>query len=189
MKIRHARFEDAPAVARVLVDTFMESNRGILSEEAWQRRKRDWTYEVSARNWESAITEITNGSDPYSCLYVAEDDAGEIVGMAYGCPAKEGTPPLDTGEVSVLYVLESYQRQGIGRALTQVTAAHLARLGMTKLHICTPAANAPGRVFYEKIGGVVVGERDDYEDGELTKLVVYEWADIQQLANGAEAFV
>ena len=31
--------------------------------------------------------------------------------------------------------------------------------------------------------------RDDYEDGELIPLVVYEWADIQQLANGAEAYL
>jgi ribosomal protein S18 acetylase RimI-like enzyme len=189
MKIRHARFEDADAIAHVLVDTFMASNREVLSEEAWQRRKREWTYEVSARNWETVLTELADGSDPLSCLYVAEDEHGEIVGMCYGCPAQESKPPIDTGEIDVLYVLESHQHQGIGRALTKVTAAHLARLGMTKLHICTPVANAPGRVFYERIGGVEVGGRDDYSDGERIPLVIYEWADIQQLVNGAEEYL
>ena len=50
-------------------------------------------------------------------------------------------------------------------------------------------ANAPGRFFYERIGGVIIGERDDFTDGELIPLVVYEWADLQELASGADAYL
>src|SRR4051812_18446195 len=174
MKVRLAQYEDAPVMAHVIVDTFLSSNRGILSDEALQRRKVEWTYEASARNWQRAITEIATGINPRECIYVAEDESGEIAGLAVGSPAPEAT---DAGEIGALYVRECNQRQGIGRALVQATAVHLARLGMTKLHIRTQAANSQSRRFYEKIGGI----HDDYGDGELIVLVVYEWPDIQVL--------
>lgn len=186
MKIRPARSEDAPAIARVLVDTFLESNRGLMSEEAWQRRKQEWTYEVSARNWRETVEEIEQGASTRLCLFVAEDDAGEVVGLSYACPSKDENDAEDVGELDVLYVQTSHQRQGIGRALVQATAAHLAQVGVQKLHICTPENNIPGRVFYDRLGGRIIGKRDDYEDGELCVLVVYEWDDIHSLIGKSE---
>jgi ribosomal protein S18 acetylase RimI-like enzyme len=187
MKIRLATVEDARGMARVIVDTFLAANRGVLSEEAWQRRKEEWTHEVSARNWEASINEIASGASPNECIYVAEDETGAIVGLAMGCPSSDESAAKNgglkaIGEVNVLYVSESHQRQGIGRSLVQATAAHLARFGMTKLRIVTPEANTEGRVFYEKIGGHIVGMRADYNDGELIPLVVYEWPDIHIFA-------
>lgn len=187
MKIRLATVDDARGMARVIVDTFLAANRGVLSEEAWQRRKAEWTHEVSARNWESAINGIADSSSPTECIYVAEDETGEIVGVAMGCPSPDENDPKDIGpknigEVNLLYVSESHQKQGIGRALVQATAAHLARSGMTKLHIATAEANTEGRIFYERIGGRIVGTRQDFGDGEPLPLVVYEWPDIHIFA-------
>ena len=187
MKIRPASYEDALPMARVIVDTFLSSNRGIMSEAAWLKRKQEWTYEVSAGNWAEAVEEIKSGKTPLCCLYVAEDERGEVVGLAYGCPSKDAADPKEVGEIDILYVRESHQRKGIGRALAQATAAHLARLGMTRLHICTPVENKEGRVFYDRLGGQVVSTRDDYEDGELCVLVVYEWPDMQAFANRGKA--
>jgi ribosomal protein S18 acetylase RimI-like enzyme len=186
MKIRLAQIEDAPEMARVIVDTFLATNRGVLSEQAWQRRKEEWTYEVSANNWRNAIDEIADGVEANSCIYVAEAETSEVVGLAMGCPVKEeaeakAVGSTAIGEVDVLYVSQSHQRQGIGRALLQATAAHLARLGMTKLHICTPVANTEGRIFYDRLGGRIIGTRDDYSDGELIPLVIYEWENINAL--------
>ncbi len=183
MKIRLAKVEDALGMARVIVDTFLSSNRGIMSEEALRKRKEEWTYVVSAGNWKKAIEGIADGAMPLSCLYVAEAETGEIVGLALGGPSKDENDPAEVGEIDVLYVSESYQRKGIGRALARAAAAHLARFGMTRLHICTPTANTEGRIFYDRIGGQVIGTREDYEDGELIPLVVYEWPDMQTFAN------
>jgi ribosomal protein S18 acetylase RimI-like enzyme len=181
MKIRPAQIEDTLPLARVLVDTFLASNRGIMSEVALERRRQEWTYEVSAANWEKLLREIAETGDKIQCLFVAEDDSGEIIGMAFGCPSKDANAAKTMGELDVLYVAEKSQRQGVGRALTQATASHLGRAGMTSLQICTPEANEQGRRFYDKLGGRIVGTRDDDEDGEITRLVVYEWPDISAL--------
>ena len=183
IKIRPAQLDDALPMGKVIVDTFLASNRGLMSEAAWQRRKENWTYEVSAGNWRDLMLEIAAGRAPATCLYVAEDEAGKVVGMALGCPSKDEQDRADVGEIDVLYVSEAYQRRGIGSLLTQATAAHLARAGMTRLHICTPANNVQGRRFYEKLGGRVEGMREDDEDGEVVTLVVYAWSDIHTLVN------
>lgn len=174
-------------MARVIVDTFLETNRGLMSDAAWQRRKDEWTYDVSARDWQETIEAIAESHTPPMCIYVAEDDGGEVVGFAYACPSKD-EEDVDSqafiGEIDVLYVRKSHQRQGYGRALAQKAAAYLAHCGMTKLHICTPDNSPDSRRFYEKLGGQVVRTRDDFEDGEKIVLVVYEWQDIWAFANG-----
>ena len=196
MKIRPAQVEDAPAMGRVIVDTFMASNQGILSEEALQRRRQEWTREDSARNWERALRQIAGEESPRECIFVAEDENGEVVGLAMGSPAsyerekneeveptgEEAPREENIGEVTVLYVLPSHQGQGIGRALVMATAAQLARWEMTKLRIYTLSANVAGRRFYEKIGGIVVGTVNDVGEGEVIPMVVYEWAQIQTLS-------
>jgi len=52
---------------------------------------------------------------------------------------------------------------------------------MTVLQIGCLAANAPGRRFYEAIGGRLVGERLFDEAGFMLPEVVYEWADMHTL--------
>lgn len=188
MKIRPAQAADAPVMARVIIDTFLETNRGLMSEAAWQRRKDEWTYDVSARYWLEVIEAIKHGDVPMMCLFVAEDERGDVVGFAYGCPSSDELEngedcQVVIGEVDVLYVRKSHQRQGYGRALAQATALYLARRGMKKLHICTPDNSVDSRRFYEKLGGQVVKTRDDFEDEEKIVLVVYEWADIWAFAN------
>jgi ribosomal protein S18 acetylase RimI-like enzyme len=182
MKIRLATIEDALPMARVFVDTFLAVNRGVMPEEWMQKRKQMWPYELFAHDYQQVIAEIAEDFRPRTCVYVAEDETGKVVGFSLGCPSKDEEAPEEVGEIDLLYVSENYQRKGIGRALAQAAAAHLARLGMTRLHILTPIDHTQGRSFYDKLGGQVVGTRDDYDDGELITLVIYEWADMQAFA-------
>lgn len=184
MKIRPARVEDALAMARVLIDTFMATNRETMSAEAYQKRQQEWTYEVSARNWASFLSEIANGEQPRCCVYVAEGETGEVIGLADGCPSKTPGDGEEVGELDVLYVAESHQRQGVGRALVQTVAADLADKGMPTLHICTPVVATEARRFYERLGGRAIGTRDDDEDGEVVQLVIYEWKEARLLLGG-----
>lgn len=181
MLIRRARIDDAQGMARVIVDTFLQANQGVLSDEALQRRRQEWTYDVSARNWSETLRDIEDGADPSTCIYVAVD-GDEIVGLALGCPSEEGGA---VGEVGVLYVRADYQRRGIGRRLVQAVAAHLARLGMPVLHIATALASAQSRRFYESLGGQLIGTREDHNDGEPLLLVVYEWQDTRPLVEAS----
>lgn len=183
MVIRAAHLDDAPAMGRVIVDTFLSAHQGMMPQEAWNKRKAEWTPEVSARNWERALQEVAQDPDCRDCIYVAEDESGEVVGLAMGVPSE--TQSADSaeqiGEVSVLYVRQSCQGQGIGRRLVQAVATHLAQNGISTLHIAVLKSNAPARRFYEAIGGQIVGEREIDEEGFLLPEVVYGWKDITVL--------
>ena len=50
-------------------------------------------------------------------IYVAENDAGDIIGIAMGGP-ESSNHPLYTGAIYFLYLLPAYHRRGIGRQLT-----------------------------------------------------------------------
>jgi ribosomal protein S18 acetylase RimI-like enzyme len=180
MVVRVARVEDAPGMARVMVDTFLSAHRGQMPEEAWRKRREEWTYEVSENSWARKLREIEDDR-PQECIYVALDDAGDVAGLAVGGPPRADGPE-DTGEIHMLYVRESHQRRGLGRLLVQAVAAHLAQMGRHQLLIGCLAANAPARRFYEALGGRLVGEREYDEDGVMLPEVVYGWPDTQALA-------
>lgn len=172
-----AQIKDAPAMARVMVDTWLVTYRHQIPDAAWQKRKEEWTYAVSEKGWTECLTEIAQG-DPM-CIFVAEADANTIAGLAVGYPTDDDK----IGEISALYVSEMYQGQGVGRRLIQAVATQLAEKGVTTLHIGVLAANESARAFYEAIGGRVVGERHFDEDGVLLPEVVYGWPDIMYFVN------
>src|SRR5262245_14134294 len=87
MTVREANRSDVPAMAHVMVDTFLSAHRGHIPEEVWKWRQQNWTYEVSARGWERTLKGIVDGSSPAECLYVAERGPGGIIGIAGGAPA------------------------------------------------------------------------------------------------------
>ena len=70
-----------------------------------------------------------------------------------------------SGEIKILYVHTSYQRQGIGRKLLLVLAADLASKGAKILRISTYLANTPARDFYETLGGKLIAERTFEDEG------------------------
>lgn len=178
MTVRVARAEDAPAMARVIVDTGRLAHRDHVPKELLLREQPSYeeAYAESECNWLRFLGEIADGICPRDCAYVAEDEAGAVVGLAVGGPAREPAPE-NTGEIRVLYVRESHQRRGFGHRLVQAVAAHLAQMGMPALRIGCLAANTPGRRFYEALGGRVIGAREFNQEGVMLPEVVYGWPD------------
>src|SRR5262245_900776 len=178
MIVRAAREGDASVMARVIVDTGRSAHRDQVPKELLLLPTPSYeeAYDESERNWVRFLREIADGTCPRNCAYVAEDEAGQVVGLAVGGAAGENAPE-NTGEVRVLYVRQGQHRQGHGRRLVRAVAAHLAQLGMPALRIGCLAANAPARRFYEALGGQVVGERHFEQDGFLLPEVVYGWKD------------
>lgn len=178
-RVRAARLEDVLAMSRVFVDTFRTAHRGQVPEHLLLKR----TYESSARGWERTLREIAEAEDPQEYVCVAEDTAGEIVGIAMGGPPADW--PFDdanraahpTGECYALYVDTSRQRCGIGRALVADLAAFLVSRGRRRLSIGVLAVNARARAFYEGIGGTLLGQRHFDDHGVLLDEVVYIWDD------------
>jgi ribosomal protein S18 acetylase RimI-like enzyme len=163
-------------MARVLIETTRHAFRAFMPLDSLLA----FTYEESAHNW--ARTLRTMRADPQckDCLYVAESDAGEIVGLAMGGPERTGQLGY-AGEVKVLVVLPGSQRQGVGRRLVETVVAHLVQQGMASFLIRVVAPNAPARRFYEALGGQRVPEVQEQieEDGTVLDQIAYGWPDAQ----------
>lgn len=183
MTIRTAGLADAPALGRVMVETWLSAHRGQMPDAAWQKRADEWTPQVSARAWARLLSEHADGEHPRIVLLVVEHDAGELEALALGSAAEDGESDA-TARIDALYVLPDRQGQGIGRLLLRETARELVKLGFTKLHISVLSANRPARAFYEAMGGHEIGQRMFDEEGYLLPGCVYEWSDLNDLSPG-----
>jgi ribosomal protein S18 acetylase RimI-like enzyme len=176
--IRPATIADAPAMAQVMVDTWLVAHRGQIPEGQWQRRRAEWTYAASEQGWRSLLEEMDAGREPQTCIYVAVADEDEIVGLAIGCPA--GLDLLENAaEVSGIYLRPAYQGQGLGRRLVRAVAEYQAALGKRALQISVLVTNAPARRFYEALGGQVIGAHETEDYGFKEPQVVYGWEEIR----------
>ena len=179
--IRQAHESDAPAMGKMMVETFLRAHRGQIPDEVWRRRKEEWTWEVSARGWRNALQDIAGGSSPAECIFLAvirePNGPGErIVGLVMGGPARVG-PWEAGGEIYALYVRQDYHRQGIGRRLVQAGVRSLVESGMEQLVIRSLPQNDPANRFYEALGGQAVGEWEDEDYGMQIPQRIYGWED------------
>jgi ribosomal protein S18 acetylase RimI-like enzyme len=173
MRIRPAIIDDSPGISRVQVDSYRTAYAGIfppayLDHFTYQEQVQDWS------NWFSSGTG--------DLLFVAVNEADEIVGYALSRPGLDEIPPFDS-ELVALHVVKAYQRQGIGRQLIAETARQLAASGCTSLVLWTPEKNA-ARPWYEKLGGRICAEKNwdgNQYFGVALKEVAYRWLNIEDL--------
>lgn len=188
MKIRVAVPDDAPAMGRVMVDSFLSAHRGQMPAAAWQQRVDEWTPDVSARGWARAITDQAEGNAALDVLLVADDDVGVLCALVLGTAADDD-PSGSIAEIEALYVLPVRQGQGIGGSLLRAAASELAHLGFSALHLSVLTANLPARGFYAAMGGREIGQQTVDEEGYLLPVTMYGWSDITALSrdsSGAE---
>ena len=169
--IREARPEDAPAIARVHVDSWRSTYTGIVPDE----HLAALSYERREQGWRDALS----NPDHPNFVYVAEDEAGNVVGFACGGPEREGHPDYK-GELYAIYLFAQSQHRGLGRQLTQAIARRLVNASISSMLVWVLAGN-PGRAFYEALGGqylfekkITIGEKELVE-------VAYGWQDIRTL--------
>lgn len=182
MIIRAAQEADAPAMGRLMVETWLAAHKGQIPEGQWQARQKNWTPEKSAEGWAETLRDMARGEDPDYCIYLAEETADseakrpEIIGLIMGGSA-HSLPWPDAGEIYVLYVQQAWQGQGVGKKLLATAVRHLAQLGMSKLLISCLETNEPARAFYEACGGIKVGEKVTEDDGYPEPQRIYGWED------------
>lgn len=109
VRIRRAGLEDLPGVARVLVDTWRATYRGVVPEAFLE----GLSYEGQAERWAQRLKTPTWPGR----LFVAESESGEVVGFAAFGPDRASGFPGYTAELWAIYVLPTWQRKGLGRAL------------------------------------------------------------------------
>jgi ribosomal protein S18 acetylase RimI-like enzyme len=171
MRIRQATVADVAAIARVHVESWRTTYKGLLPDDYLA----NLTYQQREPLWRGILSTPTGPQ----LVYVAEDTAESIVGFASGGPERSGDP-VYTGEVYAIYLLEGWQRQGIGRQLTVTLVRRLIQRGLTSLLIWVMADN-PSRRFYEALGGQPVRDRRQMTGGVEVTDVAYGWLDARVL--------
>ncbi|MEO9169775.1 MAG: GNAT family N-acetyltransferase [Candidatus Baltobacteraceae bacterium] len=154
--IRRADRGDAQAIARVHVQVWHESFRGMVPDRAidqhtLESRRANWSEWVVRENWFTHVAEIDRAVVGFACAFPDSAEAGYD---AY---------------LNTLYVLQTAQQRGIARALLHAAIKDLRAYGCESMWWLTLKEN-PACAFYERIGGVVV--RDQPAPAELGKDVV-----------------
>jgi GNAT superfamily N-acetyltransferase len=147
MLIREARVSDAAGIARVHIDTWRTTYQGTVPQDRLDRMN----YEKREHSWADALREGKN----YTA--VAENQQAKVVGFAVAGENRSAEYDYD-GELHAIYVLKSYQRQGIGRKLFESAIEHLQDRGCCSMILWALEDNAYG-AFYEKLGGRLVGKK------------------------------
>jgi len=133
-------------------------NAGRKSESAWRRRlSRD---------------------SPHEATWVALRE-GAIVGFANCGDARHRLEGLEA-EVYALYVLQTHQRQGVGRELVRACARHFVRQGQFGFYLWVLKANR-ARMFYEALGGHEIGEKTERLGLHSFSEIAYGWHDLAAL--------
>lgn len=169
MLIREASSSDAAGIARVHVDSWRTTYPGLVPEDVLA----NLSYERGEAEWRQVF------NSPDRVVFVAEGQAGEIIGFARGGPERTGNKGYD-GELYAIYLLQAYQKQGIGSRLTLAVASRLASMGMKSLFVWVLSDN-PARYFYEKIGGIRVTEQAIEIGAARLMETGYGWGDIREL--------
>ena len=135
-------------MARVHVDTWRSTYGGIVPKKHLAG--------LSYRDRESKWFDILTTASPNTSNFVAETESGDVVGFADGGPEREGNQTY-RGELYAVYVLERYQRRGVGHRLVSAVAQRLISDGMYSMLVWVLQGNGPACRFYESLGGQRVG--------------------------------
>jgi ribosomal protein S18 acetylase RimI-like enzyme len=172
LKIREARPEDAAAIARVQVETWHTTFRGTLP--------RDFLAGINLESQTPRWEEELNDPARASFLFVAETGDGEVVGFASCGPERKGDADFG-GELYAIYILEAFQRAGLGHALTLAVVERLDAAVFGSMLVWALEVNDAGRRFYEKLGGRLARTGSITRGPHTFPTVGYGWPDITAL--------
>ena len=149
MKIRPATPEDAPSLAALSIETWLNTylRQGIgrdfaefVLDQFTPAKFIDW---LRSPDETLLVSETSDGPDGY--IRLTQDRPGPVPGCS------------DT-EISTLYVRPRRHGRGIGKALLQHALEHAANDGVADVWLMTNAENTPAIGFYHRIGARDLGE-------------------------------
>jgi ribosomal protein S18 acetylase RimI-like enzyme len=141
--IRIAHIRDVKGIARVHVESWLSTYKGIISDRylsqlSIEQREKSWIWQFRHPN-------------PDEALFVAENDKGEIIGFANGGRNRSEEGRYDA-ELYAIYILAEYQGQGVGTAIVRALLSHLRIKRYQSFMVWVLETNdAIG--FYKRLGG------------------------------------
>jgi GNAT superfamily N-acetyltransferase len=164
MLIRKANIVDAKRIARVHVDTWRTTYKGIVPQSLLDQM----TYEGSEQKQLKVL------QDSKCICFVAVDEAmDQIFGFSMGGPRRDG-PEEYKGELYGVYVREQFQGKGVGRQLTLAVRKWLHEQGLGRTMVWVLKRN-PAVSFYEAQGCHLLVEKEIELAGLKLAEMAYGW--------------
>jgi ribosomal protein S18 acetylase RimI-like enzyme len=163
VKIRPARTDDAPAIARVHVDSWRSAYQELVPQSylqglSYQRREERFRDALASGAEETYVVELDQGIVGFLTLGAARD------------------PDLDasrTGEIWGIYISPGCWHMGIGKRLAGKAERILKSRGYEQAVLWVLEGNRQARRFYEAIGFDLEGETRVVDLGTPLTVVRY----------------
>lgn len=166
LSLRPAGLMDAAEIARIHVDTWRSAYKDILPADFLERL----SYDRSAQWW----TNVLSSPSTQSCLQILES-IGTAVGFAFASENPSRDTPF-AAELRAIYIAREHQGHGGGRLLFDAVRQSLRERGLRSVMLWV-LENNPSRTFYERLGGIIVGQKPDTVGDTAVTLIAYGWPD------------
>lgn len=177
ISIRPATVDDTEAIAEIHVQAWRETYAGLLPKALLDglsvERRAGW--------WRGLLDGTASSKN---AVFVAVDGKDHAIG--FGSYGQQRDAELHAagfdGEFETIYLLDAAKRQGIGWRLMTTMAAAMLTEAYHGGALWVLRENDPSRRFYEALGGVIVGEREEHRrDNLVFEEVAYGWPDLSSL--------
>ncbi|MEC0173432.1 GNAT family N-acetyltransferase [Paenibacillus favisporus] len=149
MSIRQAAYDDYPVLAKVHVESWKTTYRGMIADAYLDQL----TVESRMERWKQLLSR----GDKDLWTFVSEDEAGRVSGFIQGGKCREEVAGYDA-EIYALYLLKEHQGKGHGRLLVNTLIQAFRENGFGSMYVWVLKDN-PARQFYMKMGGSPVSEK------------------------------
>ena len=170
LAIRPAQANDAEAIARVHIETWRTAYRSILPDQHLAQLDLGERTKLWQKNY----------ARPGTKIFLAHYEKSGVVGFISGGPTRYPayTPQA---EMYAIYVLDTFQKKGLGALLTSALVDALRETGMNSMLVWVLSDNA-NRGFYEKLGGQEVGREFTSIAGKKLEQSALAWDDLAKLS-------
>jgi ribosomal protein S18 acetylase RimI-like enzyme len=155
LTIRNISEEDIPQVVDIQVEGWKAAYKGIIDDEFLKSMDKE-------KQIERRKADYKQGN------FIVAEIEGEIVGF---CRFSDIVLSNDSEkfdcELMALYVKPELKQQGIGKIMFNYVVNDLKGKEKSKMILWCLKENYPSRAFYEKMGGIIVGEHE-IEIGDKT---------------------
>lgn len=169
MRVRPATLDDVPAIARIHVDSWRATYRGIVPDPFLDQL----SVADHAQRWQLRV------QDAELITLVAETGAGNLVGFVIGGAERSGDSAF-SAELYAVYLDPAHMRRGIGALLVRGLALALQDSGHRSLLVWVLADN-PARYFYMALGATFVRSATITIGGVALAEEAYGWPEIARL--------
>ena len=146
--IRNIKKEDIPQVVDVLISAWQTAYKGIIDDEYIYSMSREEFIERRNKDYNQ------NG-------FIVVESNNEILAFARYVDNNSFSPeefPIDC-EITALYTKPDLKGKGLGTKMFNYILNEFKKLNKSKMIIWCLKENYPSRKFYEKMGGIIIGEK------------------------------